>query len=101
MLISYLTFENEDDAIRFHKGLVEGSTTFGAKLVGTYKIPTKFCNQQEPFPHKRDGWAMLQKRGWWVCSICKRPSALPTFKMSNFGHNIMEQVTNAEFGDTL
>lgn len=104
MIISFILFENEDDAVKFHKELVDpvtnNLTTYGI-LAGSYKFPTKYCNGEDPFPHVRNGWTFLQKRGWWVCPICKRPSKPLDFSVTNYGNNIMDRIRTAKIGDTL
>lgn len=108
MIISYVVFENEDDAIRFHQELVDPVTkelTGYGILAGSYKLPTRFCDEEHPFYHKRDGWTQLQKRGWWVCPICKRPGKpnpeVASFKLSNYGFDIKDKIMKANIGDVL
>lgn len=103
MIISYVVFENEDDAIRFHQEAIDSEnnlTTYGI-LAGSYKLPTRFCNELEPAPHKREGWMFLTKRGWWVCPACKRPSVPTNFELNQYGYNIMEKIKSSELGTIL
>lgn len=108
MIISFVVFPDEDDAIKFHNELVDRDsnnlTGYGI-LVGSYKLPTRFCDGVWPRKHKNEGWTYLPKRGWWVCPICKRPTPPPPdvadFSTSAFGTNIMEQIKNSKLGDKL
>lgn len=108
-IISYILFEDEAEAIKFHREWFDESqnnlTEYGT-LVASYKYPTRFCNQLDPFPHKRDGWSFRKTRGWWVCPQCLRPSKLipeaRSFELDGrFGYNIMEKIKSAEIGDKL
>jgi hypothetical protein len=104
MIISFVVFDDEDDAIKFHQEMVDPDTnnlTGYGILAGSYKFPTRYCNGEEPYSHKREGWTFLQKRGWWVCPICKRPSKPLGFSLTNYGHNIMDKIKQATLGDTL
>lgn len=107
-IISYILFEDEDAAIRFHQQWFnnqQGNLTEYARLVASYKFPTRFCNEYDPYPHKREGWALLKKRGWWVCPECLRPTkSLPEvadFSVSNYGYNILDKIKSATLGDVL
>jgi hypothetical protein len=49
-----------------------------ARLKGVFKVPTKFCEDAEP-GHRvgkktHQGWARSKNYGWWVDSVCKRPT---------------------------
>lgn len=42
---------------------------------GVWKKPTKFCECTENASTLRKrGWTRGKKYGWWVCSICHKPS---------------------------
>jgi len=109
MIISYVVFEDDDDAIRFHQewfSRQQDNLTGYGRLVASYKLPTRFCDQENPFPHKRDGWTKLQKRGWFVCPICKRPTPPPASiadfsEHGSYGFNIINSIKIANLGDTL
>ena len=108
-IISYILFEDEAEAIKFHREWFNESqnnlTEYGT-LVASYKYPTLFCNQLDPFPHKHDGWSFRPSRGWWVCPQCLRPSKpipeVRSFELDGrFGFNIIEKIKFAKIGDKL
>lgn len=108
-IISYVVFENEDDAIKFHKEWFNNEsdnlTAYGM-MVASYKLPTLFCDEIRPFIHKREGWTYRETRGWWVCPKCLRPSApmpniLDFSEHGSYGKNIIEKIKSANLGDKL
>ena len=109
MIISYVLFEDEDDAIKFHSQWfdpLQNKLLGCGTLVASYKVPTRFCDGESPFHHKREGYTKMIKRGWWVCPICKRPNQLmpPIADFSehgSYGYNIIEKIKSANLGDTL
>lgn len=109
MIISYILFENDDDAIEFHKEWFNRQLpdlTEHGRLVASYKVPTRFCDGENPFPHTRSGWTKLQKRGWFVCPYCKRPTKPPSTiadfsEHGSYGYNIIDRIKQANVGDPL
>lgn len=107
-IISEIVFGDDDNSIRFVEewfNLQPAGLTGYGKLVSSYKLPTLFCDQITPRPHKREGWTFRQTRGWWVCPFCLRPSA-PTnndrfLLHGSYGWNILDKIKNSQIGDKL
>lgn len=104
-IVSLIVFDNDDDAIRFHSKWfntqlleLQSLTRYGT-LVTSHKLPTLFCNELEPFPHKRIGWTFRPTRGWWVCPTCLRPNK--TKIENSFGKNIIELIKTSIVGAKL
>lgn len=91
--IVVLQFEDNSDADEFikeHDELMyypEGSMggvsndavmIYAGEVVGVFAMPTQFCANSGSggcSTNKRiRAWSRGKKFGWWVCSICKKPS---------------------------
>lgn len=74
-----LRFEDDKEADILIEAVQSGDVSkldtvlqFGSAFVrAVFKIPTKFC---ECTSVKNRGWTRGKKYGWWVCSICHKPS---------------------------
>lgn len=79
-----LSFEDNDEADRF-VNQAECSTVTSQDLldncevVGLFAFPTQFCENSGSGGCARGnkrirGWTQGKKYGWWVCSVCHKPS---------------------------
>lgn len=95
-----LSFDDEEEALTFvEHSDGESSIIHNGKVEAIYKRPTMFCQTPGGCTkggRRSGGYTMGQKWGWWVCSICKKPSE-PYWDsivrvQSSFGKNILTKL---------
>jgi hypothetical protein len=105
-----LSFDDEEQALTLVETILDqtdgvpGSIIpFGAKVEAIYKKPTMFCQTPGGCTsggRRSGGFTMGQKWGWWVCSICGKPSQLWVEsllrKHSSFGKNLLDRLFDRE-----
>lgn len=61
------------------------------EVVGVYKKPTVFCDcigSRKP----PDGWRKGSKYGWWICTMCGKPSEEWSKRMLDMmGKNLLNE----------
>lgn len=107
-----LRFENDDQALTLIEDMQEYSdadiltptqeNNVHATVEALYKAPTMFHEPFETHGAKKTeaAFTMGQKWGWWVCSVCKKPSRMYwdqiVKKQSSFGKNILSMFFTEE-----
>ena len=99
--IVVLQFEDNEEADIFVKneGMHPETAIWTYETVGMFQMPTMFC------PNSGSGgcstgkrvraWQRGQKFGWWVCTICKKPSGyVPPGKPNEIWRRVVSQGVN-------
>jgi len=88
--ILILSVDNNEEAEDFAKWLIEGNAPKawaegdlpvvppGTTLEAMIARPTVGCRGPHRVPGKMKperGWTRTKRFGWWVCGVCKKPSA--------------------------
>jgi len=86
-----LSIEDNAEAEDFARWLLEGKAPTaeaegdlpvvppGAKIEAMIARPTVGCRGPHRVPGRlrsEHGWTRTQRFGWWVCSVCKKPSPM-------------------------
>lgn len=59
------------------EGVSIGMKEVSAKVIGVFKKPTLYCNPADGHRNRKktyQGWTRGKKYGWWVCSLCGKPT---------------------------
>jgi hypothetical protein len=109
-----LSFDDEEEALNFADAGLEGRLYYAnertsmakvrdGEVEAIYKKPTMFCQTPGGCTsggRRSGGFTMGQKWGWWVCSICGKPSQLWVEsllrKHSSFGKNLLDRLFDRE-----
>jgi len=92
-----LQFDDNDEAEGF---VTDGGNGYHEqKVVGLFAMPTQFCPQSGSGGCQKNkrvqGWQRGRKFGWWVCSICKKPSGfIPPEKPNELWRRVVSQGVN-------
>ena len=101
-MLVMVSFEDDEAALSFVENVQDNSLLQGAEVKALYRMPTMF---HEPFETHSGGrvqgnsFTKGQKYGWWVCSVCKKPSRLywdSIFGESSFGKNLLSSFFTQE-----
>lgn len=90
-----LKFDDDKAAQKFVQEHSDETPFDTFEVYAAYKMPTMFHAAFETHGAKKTqgAWTMGQKWGWWICSVCAKPSALyweTIKKQSSFGRNILD-----------
>lgn len=76
-----LSFDNDKDAEEFVQAMQKQDTSGrpfipeGVAVRGVWKKPTQFCDcALRGRNTKGRAWTRGKKFGWWVCTVCHKPS---------------------------
>lgn len=94
-----IAFEDETEAVKAAEQYLDEGVI--GELKGIYKMPTQFCSPMDPahsLGRRVRGYTQGKKYGWWVCSICMKPSEVAWNNYFNYSNafNLIDRLFPVE-----